>query len=84
MMFFYVSGDSNSQTISLAFYQSARAFKVIEYLQFKHYLYSGICYWGDAGRCCNGRSRRTRGVDLLCCVADQFSDYVYPGRSQRF
>lgn len=36
MMFFYVSGDSNSQTISLAFYQSARAFKVIEYLQFKH------------------------------------------------
>lgn len=27
---------------------------------------------------------RTRGVDLLYWVVDQFPDYVYPGRSQRF
>ena len=38
----------------------------------------------DTGRYCNGRSRRTRGVDLLYWVVDQFPDYVYPGRSQRF
>lgn len=48
------------------------------------FLYSGICHWGDTGRYCNGRSRRTRGVDLLYWVVDQFPDYVYPGRSQRF